>query len=84
VKAHLNTITKASKENDDEQEKEDEVVEQLEDKNNCLQNQLIEEAKKSEESVEFNMQKEVTDGIQKTAAKDTLNDEYNNRLYRIL
>lgn len=30
------------------------------------------------------MQKEVTDGIQKTAQKDTLNDEYNNRLYRIL
>lgn len=84
VKAHLNTITKATKENEGEQEKEDEVVEQLEDKNNCLQNQLIEEAKKSEESVEFSLQKEVTEGIQKTATKDTLDEEYNNRLYRIL
>lgn len=36
VKAHLNTIQKASKENEEEQQKEDEVVEELEDKNNCL------------------------------------------------
>lgn len=84
VKAHLNTIQKATKENEEEQQKEDEVVEELEDKNNCLQNQLIEEAKKSEEGVEFAMQKEVTEGIEKTAQKDTLSEEYNNRLYRIL
>lgn len=36
VKAHLNTISKAKKENDDEQTKEDEVVDELEDRNNCL------------------------------------------------
>lgn len=84
VKSHLNTIQKATKENEDEQEKEDQIVDSLEDKNNCLQNQLIEEAKKSEENVEFSMQKEVTDQISKTAQKDTLNKEYDDRLYRIL
>lgn len=43
------------------------MVDELEDKNNCLQDQLIEEAKKSEESVEFTMQKSVTDKIQQAA-----------------
>lgn len=67
MKSHLNQIKQETKKNDEEAAKEDEIVDELEDKNNCLQDQLIEEAKKSEESVEFNMQKSITDKIQQEA-----------------
>lgn len=69
---------------DDKKNEELEVVDELQEKNNCLQEQLIEEAKKSEESLEFKLDKQITDDIKEIVKPDTLKDAYKDRLYRLL
>ena len=55
VRANLNSLQSEEDELDNKNKDEDFIVDELEDKNNCLQDQLIEEAKKSEEDFEFDL-----------------------------
>lgn len=60
------------------------IIDEMEEKNNCLQEQLIEEAKSSEQNFEFDLQKQLTDQIEEELKEDPLKDAYKNRLYRII
>lgn len=63
---------------------EENKIDELEDKNECLQEQLIEDSLQSAQDLEWDLQKAMTDQVKKSINPDKLNDLYKNRLYRIL
>ena len=85
IRQDLIAVNRRRKEDEESEKKEKEKIESLEDQNNCLQEQLIEDARKSEENIEFQLQKSVTQSINDELKKeDPIHDLFKSRSQRLI